>query len=32
MVMRASEEAIAEPNDVADVRLRYERLTAASRT
>jgi uncharacterized membrane protein len=31
MVMRASEEAIAEPNDVADVRLRYDRLTAASR-
>jgi uncharacterized membrane protein len=32
MVMRASEEAIPEPNDVADVRLRYDRLTAASRT
>jgi uncharacterized membrane protein len=26
MVMRASEEAIPEPNDVADVRLRYDRL------
>jgi uncharacterized membrane protein len=26
MVMRASEEAIPEPNDVSDVRLRYDRL------
>ena len=26
MVMRASEEAFPEPNDIADVRLRYERL------
>jgi uncharacterized membrane protein len=26
MVMRASDEAFPEPNDVADVRLRYDRL------
>lgn len=32
MVMRASEEAIPEPNDVAEVRARYDRLTAASST
>jgi len=31
MVMRASEEAIPEPNDVADVRVRYDRLTAEAR-
>ena len=31
MVMRASEEAIPEPNDVADVRVRYDRLTAVAR-
>ncbi len=31
MVMRASEEAVPEPNDVADVRVRYDRLAAAGR-
>jgi uncharacterized membrane protein len=30
MIMRASEEAIPEPNDVADVRVRYDRLVTAT--
>ena len=31
MIMRASEEAISEPNDVADVRTRFDRLAPAPR-